>query len=91
MPGGEAGAAAPAQIRVLHLVDDLIRGQLQQRAAQALVAVMLQVHVERVRIGHAEEAADHRHFGRMALVHRAGNRRRGLRRASLVEEIEQLA
>ncbi len=41
MPGRESGAAAAAQIRALHLVDDLVGRHFEQRFAQALVAVVL--------------------------------------------------
>ena len=62
MPGGESRAAAPAQVRFLHFVDDLLGRHLLQRFFERLIAVVLQIDVDFVRIGHAEALADHRNF-----------------------------
>jgi len=47
--GREAGAAAAAQPRGLHDLDDLVR-LLRQRRLQRLVAAALQIEIERERI-----------------------------------------
>ena len=76
---GKSRAAAPAKIRLLHFLDHLLGRKFLERALQALVAVVLQVDIQVVRIRHAEQAADNRNFSRMPLVNRARDRRRGLR------------
>ena len=67
--GGESSAAAPAQIRFLGLVDDLLRRHLLQRFFQRLVAFRLQVNVNFVGVGNSEAAADQRYFPGLPLVH----------------------
>ena len=66
--GGKSRAAAAAQIRLFHFVNNLIGGHLLQRFFQRLVAVALQVSVDGTRIGNAEILADHYDFVRIALV-----------------------
>ena len=49
MPGREPGAAAAAQPRRLHQLDDLFRLH-RERLAQRLVALVLQIEIERERV-----------------------------------------
>ena len=58
--GGESGAAAAAQVRRLHLVDDGVRLH-GQRLLQRLVAVELEVAVE-VGRAHAKALGDDLYF-----------------------------
>jgi hypothetical protein len=53
MPGGKSRAAAAAQVRRLHLVDDGV-GLHGERLLQGLVAVELQIAVE---VGRAQAKA----------------------------------
>src|SRR3984893_12361196 len=86
----EARAAAAAQIRFFYFVDHLIWRQFLERALHALVAVVRHVHIELVRVLHAEEPADHRDFSWMTFFHRTGNRRRGVRPSPDLERLKNL-
>src|SRR6266852_6201113 len=83
--GGEARAAAPAEVRFLDFVDDRFRRHLLQRSFQRLIAVVLQVDIDLVRILDAEAAADDRRLRRVAGMQRAGSHRLGSRMIAGVE------
>src|SRR5215469_4550319 len=86
--GREAGAAASAQIRFFYFVDNLCRRHLLQRFFQRLIAVVLQIDVNFVRVGNSEAAADDHNFGGMTFVNRAGNHRDRFRTLALLELFE---
>src|SRR5713226_3704942 len=66
--GREARAAAPAQVGLPYLVDDRLWRHFPQRFFQRLVAVVLQIHIDLVRILDAEAAADDGSLRRIARV-----------------------
>src|SRR5271170_405479 len=86
--GGETGAAAAAQIRLFHFVDNLVGCHLLQGFFQSLVAVALQVGVNGTRIGNAEILADDHDFVGIALMERAGNHGHGLRPLAVLQLLE---
>src|SRR6266851_2192660 len=83
--GGEARAAAPAEVRFLDFVDDRLWRHFLERFFQSLVAVVLQIHIELVRKPDAEAAADDRGLRRVAGMQRAGSHRLGSRMIAGVE------
>jgi len=62
---GKARAAAPAQARLLHFINDRLRRHFLQRLFQRAIAVVLHVHIDLVRILDAPAPADHRSFRRI--------------------------
>ena len=85
----KARAAAPAQIRFLHFVDDLLGRHLLERFFERLVAVVLQVDVDRLcEFGNAEAPADDRHFGRMRSCTRRRTSRHWLRLLAVLQLLE---
>ncbi len=65
---GKARAAAPAQVGLLHFVDDGLRRHFFERFFQRLITVVLQKHIELVGKPDAEAAADDRSLRRIARV-----------------------
>ena len=86
--GREACAAASAQIRFLHFVDDLVGRHLLQRFFERLIAVVLEVDVDFIGIGNSETAANHDNLGGMSLVNGARNYGYRLRALALLELLE---
>src|SRR5438132_1148957 len=58
----ESCAAATAQVRLLHFLDDRLRRHLFQRFLQRFVAALHQVDVDLVRVFHPPSPADERRF-----------------------------
>src|ERR1700683_5067955 len=75
--GGKARAATPAEVRLLHFVDDLIRRHLQG-FFKAPVTFVLAIDLQFVRARDPEPLADHQHLSRQSFVHGSGGDGRGL-------------
>src|SRR5665213_1999973 len=65
--GGETRAAAPAQARGLHLVDDFFRRHAEG-FFESLVAIGREIGPDRVRVRHAEPAREDSDFQRIGFV-----------------------
>ena len=83
--GRKSRAAAPAQIRFLHFVDELFRSELLQCLVQSLVGAELQGNIDFARILDAPAFADERSLELVAFVKRAGSDGYGSGVLALVE------